>query len=95
MRKPGRSNVNEGMSHIMKKKIGTVIDDSLLAGAKQRAALERRPLAGVIEDALNGYLEGAPGREDGLRALAKFTAHSGLLAPEEIDEILDEDMLAP
>jgi len=78
----------------MKKKIGTVIDDDLLAGAKQRAALERRPLAGLIEDALNGYLESAPMREDSLRALAKFTAHAGLLSPEEIDEILDEDMLA-
>ena len=79
----------------MKKKIGTVIDDALLAGAKQRAALERRPLAGIIENALNGYLESAPGREDALRALDKFTSHGGLLPPEEVDEILDEDMLAP
>jgi len=79
----------------MKKKIGTVIDDNLLAGAKQRAALERRPLAGLIEDALNGYLEGAPLREDALRALAKFTAHDGLLPSDEIDEILEEDALAP
>lgn len=79
----------------MKKKIGTIIDDNLLAGAKQRAALERRPLAGLIEDALNGYLEGAPLREDALRALAKFTAHGGLLPPEEIDDILDEDALTP
>ncbi len=79
----------------MKKKIGTVIDDALLAGAKQRAALERRPLAGVIEDALNGYLETGPGREGGLRALAKFTAQAGLLPPEEIDEILQDETLAP
>jgi len=84
-----------GMSQLMKKKIGTVIDDNLLAGAKQRAALERRPLAGLIEDALNGYLEGAPLREDALRALAKFTAHDGLLPSDEIDEILEEDALAP
>jgi len=79
----------------MKKKIGTIIDDNLLAGAKQRAALERRPLAGLIEDALNGYLDGAPPRDDALRALAKFTAHAGLLPSEEIDEILEEDALAP
>ncbi len=83
------------MNHIMKKKIGTVIDDALLAGAKQRAALERRPLAGVIEDALNGYLDTSPGREGGLRALAKFTAQAGLLSSEEIEEILVEDTLAP
>lgn len=83
------------MNHIMKKKIGTVIDDALLAGAKQRAAFERRPLAGVIGDALNGYLETDPGRESGLRALAKFTGQSGLLSPEEIEEILEDDTLVP
>lgn len=77
----------------MKKKIGTIIDDGLLAGAKQRAALDRRTLAGVIEDALSGYLEAGPGREDSLRALAKFTSYGGLLPPEEIDEILEEDTL--
>lgn len=79
----------------MKKKIGTVIDDGLLAGAKQRAALERRPLAGLIEDAVNGYLETAPGREGGMRALAKFTGQAGLLPLEEVEEILAEDTLVP
>lgn len=83
------------MNQVMKKKIGTVIDDALLAGAKQRAALERRPLAGVIEDALTGYLDSSPGLEGGPRALAKFTAQAGLLPPEEIEEILAEDALAP
>jgi len=90
-----RRRVYQGMSQAMKKKIGTIIDDGLLVGAKQRAVLERRTLSGVIEDALSGYLEGGPGREDSLRALAKFTSHGGLLPPGEIDEILDEDTLAP
>ena len=79
----------------MKKKVGTVIDDGLLAGAKQRAALEKRPLAGLIGDALTGYLDRSPGRDEALRALAKFTSHGGLLPPGEIDEILEEDALAP
>jgi predicted transcriptional regulator len=83
------------MSHVMRKKIGTIIDEGLLSGAKQRAALERRTLSGLIEDALRGYVEQSPGREDSLRALAKFTSHGGLLPPEEIDEILEEDTLAP
>ncbi len=78
----------------MKKKIGTIIDDGLLAGAKQRAALEKRALSGLIEDALAGYLDRSPGREEALRALAKFTSHGGLLPPEEIDEILEEDVLS-
>ena len=80
----------------MKKKIGTIIDDALLAGAKQRAAAERRPLAGVIEDALSGYLgEDRATRMDASRAVARFTAQAGLLPAGEIDEILEEDILAP
>jgi len=77
----------------MKKKIGTIIDDGLLAGAKQRAAVEKRALSGLIEDALSGYLERSPGREDALRSLEKFASHGGLLPPEEIEEILEEDAL--
>ena len=77
----------------MKKKIGTIIDDGLLAGAKQRAAVEKRALSGLIEDALSGYLERSPGREDALRSLEKFSSHGGLLPPEEIEEILEEDAL--
>jgi hypothetical protein len=84
------------MKQLMKKKIGTIIDDALLTGAKQRAAAERRPLAGVIEDALSGYLgEDRATRMDASRALARFTTQAGLLPTEEIDEILEEDILAP
>jgi hypothetical protein len=84
------------MKQLMKKKIGTIIDDGLLAGVKQRAAAERRPLSGVIEDALSGYLgEDRATRGDASRALARFTAQAGLLPAEEIDEILEEDFLAP
>jgi len=78
----------------MKKKIGTIVDDGLLANAKQRAALEKRALSGLIEDALAGYLDRSPGREEALRSLEKFASHGGLLPPEEIDQILEEDTLA-
>jgi predicted transcriptional regulator len=80
---------------LMKKKIGTIIDDGLLAGAKQRAAVEKRALSGLIEDALSGYLERSPKREDALRSLEKFASHGGLLPQEEIEEILEEDALTP
>ena len=70
----------------MKRKVGTI----------QRAAAERRPLAGVIEDALSGHLgEDWTTRADASRALARFTAQAGLLPAGEIDEILEEDFLAP
>jgi predicted transcriptional regulator len=83
------------MSQVMKKKIGTIIDEDLLSGAKQRAALEKRALSGLIEDALVGYLDRRPGRDEALRSLEKFASHGGILPPEEIDEILEEDTLAP
>ena len=79
----------------MKKKIGTIIDEDLLSGAKQRAALEKRALSDLIEDALVGYLDRRPGRDEALRSLEKFASHGGILPPEEIDEILEEDTLAP
>ena len=81
------------MSQIMKKKIGTIVDDKLLASAKRRAAAEDRSLAGLIEEALAGYLGRGPGLSDRLRALDKFVSHGGLLQREEIEEILGEDIL--
>ncbi len=84
----------------MKKKIGTIIDEEILSGAKRRAAAEKRPFSGVLEDALTGYLErsgshGSPSRDEALRAVAKFASHGGLLPPDEIDDILAEDALEP
>ncbi len=79
----------------MKKKIGTIIDKDLLSGAKQRAALEKRALSGLIEDALIGYLDHRPGRDEATHSLEKFSSHGGILSLKEINDILQEDMLAP
>jgi predicted transcriptional regulator len=81
------------MNQIMKKKIGTILDDKLLASVKQRAAAENRSLSSLIEDALAGYLGQGPLANDHLRALDKFVSHGGLLQREEIEEILSEDIL--
>jgi predicted transcriptional regulator len=83
------------MHLIMKKKIGTIVDEKLLASVKQRAAAEDRSLAGLIEEALAGYLGRGPAASDHLRALDKFVSHGGLLKREEIDEILSEDIFCP
>jgi predicted transcriptional regulator len=79
----------------MKKKIGTILDEKLLASAKQRATAEDRSLAGLIEEALEGYLGRGPAATDHLRAFDKFVSHGGLLQLEEIEEILEEDVLSP
>jgi predicted transcriptional regulator len=83
------------MNQIMKKKIGTIVDDKLLASLKQRAALEDRSLAGLIEEALAGYLGKGPAATDHFRALEMFISHGGLLQLKEIEEILKEDILSP
>jgi predicted transcriptional regulator len=83
------------MHQTMKNKIGTILDEQLLASVKQRAAAEDRPLASLIEEAISDYLGRGPAAEDHLRALDKFVSHGGLLQREEIEEILEEDILSP
>jgi hypothetical protein len=78
----------------MRKKIGTLLEEEILSKAKERAQRDGRPLADVIQDALDRYLHGASSNEDAVRAVEKFCAHGVSLRLDEIDEILREDMLA-
>lgn len=78
----------------MKKKIGTVLEAGILTEAKQRAAQESRPLADIIQDALNYYLHEDVERSDAVRACEKFCSHGSFLDRRQIDELLQEDMLA-
>ncbi|NLF40198.1 hypothetical protein GX586_12190 [bacterium] len=77
----------------MKRKIGTIVDENLFASVKERAAREHRPLADIVQDALQTYLERG-GRTDTLRACELFCSHRSGLALAEIDAILQEDMNA-
>ena len=78
----------------MKKKIGTVLEAAVLVEAKARAAREGRALADIIQDALINYLREEVARGDALRACDKFCSHGSALGRHEIDELLQEDMLA-
>lgn len=78
----------------MKKKIGTVLEAGILTEAKQRAAQESRPLSDIIQDALNYYLHEDIERSDAVRACEKFCSHGSSLDRQQIDELLQEDMLA-
>ena len=49
----------------MKKKVSTVMEESLFQRAKIEAARQRRPLALILEDALLGYLSSPPERPIG------------------------------
>jgi hypothetical protein len=78
----------------MKKKIGTVLEAGILTEAKQRAAQESRPLSDIIQAALGYYLHEDIERNDALRACEKFCSHGSSLDRQQIDELLQEDMLA-
>ena len=78
----------------MKKKIGTVLEVSILTEVKHRAAREGRALADIIQDALGYYLHEDVEHTDAVRACEKFCSHGSSLDRQQIDEILQEDMLA-
>ncbi len=78
----------------MKKKIGTVLDERVLTEVKERAVREGRPMAEILQDALIAYLHGDVARGDANRACKLFCSHGSSLNLDEIDELLQEDMLA-
>ena len=59
----------------MKKKIGTVIEEEILIGAKERAARESRPLSELIQESMGLYLQGGGSQEDAERACALFCSN--------------------
>jgi len=78
----------------MKRKVGTVLESAVLVEAKERAARDGKTLAEILQDALINYLSEEIARGDALRACEKFCSHGSALDRHEIDEILQEDMLA-
>ena len=51
-------------------------------------------LADLIQDAMTNYLHEDVARGDALRACDKFCSHGSALERHEIDDLLQEDMLA-
>lgn len=78
----------------MKKKIGTILDIEILTKAKERAIREGRPLADLLQDALAAYLQGGVVQGDSERACKLFCSHGSGLNLEEIEELLQENILA-
>lgn len=76
----------------MKRKLGTVLEDELIRRAKRRAAEEGRPLAALIQDALERYLSAkAPGQSKRESALRLFFDQPLRLAPKQLRVVLEED----
>lgn len=79
----------------MKRKVGTLIEESVVKMAKRRAAEEGRPLAEVIQDALVGYLQRSSADLDSRRsALARLLGDPLRLDDHELALLLENDVLA-
>jgi hypothetical protein len=76
----------------MKKKLGTIIDESLLRQMKRRAAEESRPLASLIEEAVSAYLAESPKpSEQRLAAYRVFCEQPIGLTDRQFQHVLESD----
>jgi hypothetical protein len=75
----------------MKKKVSTVMEESLFQRAKIEAARQRRPLAMILEDALIAYLSSPTPKppQGGSRVEASWGAID--LPPDVIRQIMEEE----
>ena len=78
----------------MKKKIGTVVEEEIFSEAKALAAREHRPLSELFQEALVVFLHGEGQHGDAQRACKLFCSNRSRLELDEINELLEEDVLA-
>jgi hypothetical protein len=77
----------------MKKKIGTLIEESTMRLAKRKAAEEGRSLSDVIQDALVEYLRKESGTpKERNMAFQLFCERPMKIPPEQLRYVLEEDM---
>lgn len=77
----------------MKRKVGTVLEDDLMREAKRQAAVERRSLSELFQDALRQYLRQQPSTPRERRmAYQVFCEQPIRLSSRQLHQLLDEDM---
>jgi hypothetical protein len=77
---------------MMKRKVGTLIEDEVIRLAKRRAAEEDRPLSDLIQDALVSYLnKKAPDPKKREEAYRVFCERPFRISRPQFEEILKED----
>ena len=76
----------------MRKKVGTTLDEKVLAAAKELATRKDRRLNEVIEEALKWYL--AQQRLGASGSVVEATAGSYSVSDEQLNSVLEEDFYA-
>jgi len=76
----------------MKTKIGTVLDEELVQQLKERSAREERSISDILQDALQGYLQGSPRQRDlRIASVESFCSRPFHISGTEIQQILAEE----
>lgn len=81
-------------SSVPRRKIGTLMDESLFRRLKMHAAERGRSVADVLEESVAGYLalhEGAV--DERLAAFERFCSSPFPLTRAQLDDIMDDDTL--
>ncbi len=74
----------------MKRKVSTIMEESLFRRAKLEAARQGRPLAAVLEEAIQRYLDSPPARPPGYRSVDE--TWGALEVPAEVlRQIMEEE----
>jgi hypothetical protein len=80
------------MEQVMKKKVGTLLDEDVIRHAKRRAAEEDRPLSDVIQDALVSYLsDKVPDPKKREKAYQLFCEKPIRFRTDQFRQVLEED----
>lgn len=78
----------------MRKKIRTIIEDSLYRRHRVHAASEGRNVSDLIEDSIGAYLSVHEGSaDDRLSAFRRFTSPCFVLPRAQLDIVLEENPL--
>ncbi len=74
----------------MKRKVSTIMEESLFRRAKLEAARQGRPLSAILEEALGRYFEQPPSRPPGYRSVDE-TWGALSASPELVRYVMEEE----
>jgi hypothetical protein len=74
----------------MRRKVSTIMEESLFRRAKLEAARQGRPLAAILEEALQRYFDSPPSRPPGYRSVDEMWGAMAL-PPEVVRQIMEEE----
>jgi hypothetical protein len=75
----------------MRRKVSTIMEESLFRRAKLEAARQGRPLAAIIEEALQRYFDSPPSQTPAYRSVDETWDALSPVSPELIRYVMEEE----